>query len=374
MSSPQRKPITGGGHLTELASRMAKAQGLSPAQIEQAVRRGLDPIPAAQIERMMDPHRPPATRVHGWLLMHTIGAGHRSPYAVDKKGNFLTLKHAATHLDIKPGNIYKPWAENERDGLCSVRDGKLLLHIHIARRRPEADAEIICTDNDSAYITKELAKMDPSKRAALEGSLKDINRRFDLTFSTFKLGLEHQRDHERRVTWAQYAVKLRENKDHGSPEKVREREMRRQLALPLVEKFVQRMAEKGLYELKTESVQSSEKPVQTSDRDDTDGLNPSPLAKRTLEGEKKLASSKKPPAELKPLLEEVAISLKRRFDDELTDATLKNFWKAAVANDPDVTVSDLAEYVGNVIRANKGYKQWAGIYSEFSASLEGGKS
>jgi len=223
---------------------------------------GFDPMPPSQYESYMDARYPPAIRLAAWVRKHTMGTsggkescGGRAEYAIDTKGRPLTLKHAAAHLDMDPGNVHRAWKNLETEGWVR-RDEKGRLVIVGTFKLPRLEPEIVCTDNDSDYIQKQLAKLAPHLREELL-RLEDADKEFDLQVQRGLIAAKRFIFGQRQNTrWMAFGVKLRRN-NYDTEEKQAERAALRDAALPLVEKFVQTIEPEVSYRPSADSAQTT---------------------------------------------------------------------------------------------------------------------
>jgi hypothetical protein len=237
-------------------------------------KRGFDPCPPDQHEwpRKVDK----VVRVThdvivlwSWLAAHTIGLGHRSPYAVDKDGHARYIEDAARDLEWDEGNCRRAWRQGEALNLWRNGAGKQSRHLYFnGEVKPIEDDSLFikaggegkhCTDLLPAYILNGINKLSPEKgrkvRAEYEAEIRFRQSVLaDLT-ATARLVFTQRED----TLLARYGIKkIREVQE---PKKARAkengREARVQMLLPEVERFIQ-AAEQHLVQTFSGSVQPPE--------------------------------------------------------------------------------------------------------------------
>src|SRR5512132_958284 len=77
--------------------------------------KGFDPMPPDQYLSYQDKRYPLKIRFWAWLCAHTIRLGHRSPWAVGRKGQELHIEHAAADLDVDVANLREARRELEAE-------------------------------------------------------------------------------------------------------------------------------------------------------------------------------------------------------------------------------------------------------------------
>jgi hypothetical protein len=138
---------------------------------------GFDPLPPSQIDWMLDEDQPPFIRMFGWMLKHTIHWHHRNEYAVsdDTPQRVRTLEVMAADLAMDEANVRSYWKQGVergvwRNGAAKGEAARLYLCGHVPKRQApegeEKENEMVCTDPFPPYISKQIKKLDPERRAA----------------------------------------------------------------------------------------------------------------------------------------------------------------------------------------------------------------
>jgi hypothetical protein len=105
-----------------------KEWNLGPAELVERMgsKRGYDPIPPSQYEIDLwskDTER----QTIAWMYVHTIGYGHRCPYAVDSRGNAVGISDLASFFDWSVSKASSYFDRVEQKGIVRKDGRKLLL-------------------------------------------------------------------------------------------------------------------------------------------------------------------------------------------------------------------------------------------------------
>ena len=253
MSAAQRKPIAAEGETPNRSSVQQLMHDMGA--------RSFDPMPPDQYLSYLDRRYSPAQRLWAWLLAKTIRRGHRSPYAVDERGNDLYLKHAAAELQMDPGNARHAWRQLENEGRAKVEGRRLCL---CGTVKPKADFPAnkkrsgVCTSTFPPYIANQINKLNPEVKAEFFARYEQEDKRQSAFTADLVAGVRTIFDLRKDTVLSEFGIKKKREKKRRDPKR-----SLAPLLLPVVAEYVQtsipgfvQTSPEGAYTAKNGSVQT----------------------------------------------------------------------------------------------------------------------
>jgi len=209
-------------------------------------KKGTDPMAPDQYLQFLNVESE-VLRLWAWMLAHTIARGARESHqpftpviAVGTKGEPLTLKHAAADLDMELPNVHRAWKKLEKMGCVKKNDdGHLVLcgEFKVPKQKHKKKRQT-CTDNYSARLQRDLAKLLPKLR---DEYLHDDKHDVDVFKCGSRMGMggwRHWLEQQQNARNKAFGLPVRRHERTDPAERARKRR-ELDLVLPGIEKLVQ---------------------------------------------------------------------------------------------------------------------------------------